>query len=169
MEHPRVNIRFAFSQYRSRHKWTRKWSEFISTKRYLFRVGFNEVIISAYKNLDHGWYDCWLVDVLVRIHLSNFFEWKMKVWICLNELGPNHPPISDHITEVQVLIDQNCCFMKIHVKKCLFVDMNSDHFRVHLCDDLYLVMNKSRKENDETYLRIEENRTCCKLYELDCT
>ena len=36
---------------------------------------------------------------------GQFFEWKRKEWICLNELGPNHQPISDQITEVQVLID----------------------------------------------------------------
>ena len=39
-------------------------------------------------------------------------EWKMKEWICLNELGSNHQPISDQTTEVKVLIDQNCNFMK---------------------------------------------------------
>ena len=38
--------------YRSKHKWTRKWFEFISTKRHLFRVGFHEKIILVHKNLD---------------------------------------------------------------------------------------------------------------------
>ena len=47
---------------------------------------------------------------------GQFSEWKMKEWICLNELGPNHQPISDQITEVQVLIAQNYNFMKTHLK-----------------------------------------------------
>ena len=30
-----------------------KWSEFISAKKHLFRVGFHKVLILVYKNLDH--------------------------------------------------------------------------------------------------------------------
>ena len=114
---------FILVEYRSKHKWTRKWSELISTKRHLFQVGFDEVIVLVYKNFDLG------------PVLGYLVEWKMKEWIWLNELGPNHQPISDQITKVQVLIDQNS--WKPTRNKCLFVDMNSDHFRVYLCFDLY--------------------------------
>ena len=42
------------SLFMSNHKWTRKWSEFMSTKNHLFRVSFDEAIILVDKNLDHG-------------------------------------------------------------------------------------------------------------------
>ena len=67
--------------YRSKHKWTRKWSEFISIKKLLIRVGFHEVIILVYKNLDLGKLSGrWLVDELVRVHLDNFSneKWRNK-------------------------------------------------------------------------------------------
>ena len=86
-----------FKLYRSKYKWTRKWSEFISTKMHLFRVGFHEEIILAHKNLDHGWSGCWLVDDLVQVHLDNFSNEKWRNEFALNELGPNHQPISDQI------------------------------------------------------------------------
>ena len=100
--------------YRSMHKWTRKWSEFISTKRHLFRLGFHEVIILVYKNLDHGWSGRWLVDDLVRVHLGKFIpSFFIRKIVQMN---------SDQIinqsatrsTMVQVLIDQNYPCIKTH-------------------------------------------------------
>ena len=83
--------------YRSSHKWTRKWSEFISTKRHFFAWVFHEAIILVYKNLDHGWSGRWLVDDLVRVHLSKFIPLFFIGKNCPNELGPNRQPISDQI------------------------------------------------------------------------
>ena len=60
-------------------------------------MGFHEVIILVYKNLDHGWSGRWLVDDLVRVHLSKFIPSFFIRENCPNELGPNHQPISDQI------------------------------------------------------------------------
>ena len=57
--------------YRSSHKWTRNWSEFTSKKRHLFQVGFHEVIILVYKNLDR-WFG---PSSFKQIH-SFFLHWK---------------------------------------------------------------------------------------------
>ena len=85
-------------------------------KGHLFRVGFHEVIILVYKNLDHSWSGRWLVDDLVRVHLGKFIiSFFIRKIVQMN---------SDQIinqsatrsTMVQVLIDQNYNFMKTHSK-----------------------------------------------------
>ena len=106
--------------YRPTHKWTRKWSEFISTKRHLFQVGFHEVIILVYKNLDHGWSDRWLGDDLVQVHLGKFIPslFIRKIVQMNSDQTINQSAIRS--TMVQVLIDQNYNFMKTHSKKMPF-------------------------------------------------
>ena len=84
------------------HKWTRNWSEFISTKKHLYRVGFDTAIILFQKNLDSRWSGdrILVIDWLMiwsEFIWTIFFESKMTGWIFLYELEPNHQPISDRI------------------------------------------------------------------------
>ena len=64
-------------------------------KKQLFSVGFDKVMVSVYKNSDHGWSDRLLVDDLVWVHVDFFHEWWKSDFFF--ELGRNHQPISDQM------------------------------------------------------------------------
>ena len=75
---------------------------------------------------------------------------------------------SDHLwIMVQVLLHQNYRFLKTHAKiyyNCFFVDMNSDHFRVRLCLDLYHVAHIVWRLLYGLYFMNIESKVSCSLW-----
>ena len=89
----------------------------------------------------------WLIIWSEFIYANSFLNFSFEKIVQISSkkkivkiVQKNSDPIinqsATRSTMVHILIDQNYCFMENPLEKMPFLDMNSDHFRVHLCDDL---------------------------------